>query len=73
VPLNILVPILNNCALEEDDALASKWAGLFASAAAGKSAHVSYAKILAEWTPVEARILDAMYQGSVANFHVQAI
>jgi hypothetical protein len=63
VPPNILIPILNNSSLEEDEGLASKWAGLLASAAAGNSIHVSYPNILAELTPDEARILDAMYQG----------
>jgi hypothetical protein len=62
VPLKILVPILNHCSLEEDDDLASKWAGLLASAAAGDEVHPSYPKILSELASVEARMLDALYQ-----------
>lgn len=61
--LKIIFPILEGCSLEdEDDNLATKWAALLASAAAGDPVHTSYPKILAELTPAEARLLDAMYQ-----------
>ena len=35
VPLRTLVPILEGASLEDDDYLATKWAGLLASAASG--------------------------------------
>lgn len=61
VELKLLVPILQHSSLEAEDDLVSKWAGLLASAAAGESVHPSYPRILAELTPVEARILDQVY------------
>jgi len=62
-PSRVLIPILENGSLEdEDDNLAAKWVGLLASAAAGDRVHSSYPKLLAELTPEEARMLDAIYQ-----------
>jgi hypothetical protein len=63
VPLKILYPILEGCSLEEDNSdLTPKWVGLLASAAAGNTIHASYPKILAELTPTEAKMLDALYE-----------
>jgi hypothetical protein len=39
-----------------------KWTGLLASAAPGTDVHPAYAKILAEITPAEARLLDVLYR-----------
>jgi hypothetical protein len=58
----LLVPILINGSLEDNDDLIDKWAGLLASAASGYLVHPSFPKILAELTPAEAKILDAMYE-----------
>jgi hypothetical protein len=58
INLKLLVPILEGCSLEEDDDLTSKWAGLLASAAAGEQIPPSYAKILSELSPGEARLLN---------------
>ncbi|MGD0267370.1 MAG: hypothetical protein ABSD47_20860 [Candidatus Methylomirabilota bacterium] len=58
INLKLLVPIMDGCSLEEDDDLTSKWAGLLASAAAGEQIPPSYAKILSELSPGEARLLN---------------
>src|SRR5207245_11092959 len=42
--------------------LISKWARLVASAASGEDVHTAYLKVLAEITPAEARLLDALYR-----------
>jgi abortive infection alpha-like protein len=58
VELKILIPIIQHSSVEENTDLASIWAGLLASAAAGEEIHPSYPKILAELTPGEARLLN---------------
>jgi hypothetical protein len=65
VPLRTLVPILEGASLEDDDYLSTKWAGLLASAASGESPlfyHPSYAKILAQLSPNDAKYLDQLAQ-----------
>jgi hypothetical protein len=51
--------------MEDDEALARKWAGLLASAAASlepQAAHPSFAHILSEITPHEAVMLDRLFE-----------
>ena len=62
--LKLLAPILEGSSLEDDtdeDFLLSKWAGLLASAAVGEPVHPSYAKIMAELTAAEVKVLDWLY------------
>jgi hypothetical protein len=63
VNLKLLVPLLEGASLEEDDDLVARWAALLASAAAADFVHPSFPKILSELTPIEARILDQIYDG----------
>jgi hypothetical protein len=56
-----LIPLLEGAALEEDDDLASRWAGLIASAATGSDTLPAFADILGQLTPEEARMLDFMF------------
>jgi hypothetical protein len=65
VPLRTLLPLLEGAALEDDDGLSDKWAGLLASAASsvqGDLTHPSFPRILSEMAPREAIILDKLYQ-----------
>ena len=65
VPLRTLLPLLEGAALEDDESLSDKWAGLLASAASSEdseSIHPSFARILSEISPREAIILDKLYQ-----------
>jgi hypothetical protein len=65
VPLRILLPLLEGAALEDDEGLSDKWAGLLASAASSvenDSTHPSFPRILSEMSPHEALILDKLYQ-----------
>src|SRR5574341_1358571 len=62
VHLKILIPILESGCLEDDESLVSKWAGLLASAATTIGIHISYPKILSEIAPLEAHVLDALYE-----------
>ena len=58
--LKTLVPLLEQCSLEEEPDMMRRWANLLAAAAAGDPVTPSYVKVLGELTPDEARILDAV-------------
>lgn len=61
VDLKILVPILEGAGLEGNDDLISMWSGLLASAASCGKVLPSFARILGDLSPEEARILDYIY------------
>jgi len=63
VPLRILLPVLEGAALEDDETLIAKWAALLANAANRRNsgeARTSFAKILAELEPLEAKLMDLL-------------
>ncbi len=65
VPLRMLLPLLEGAALEDNENLSGKWAGLLASAASSgeaESTHPSFPRILSEMSPREAVILDKLHQ-----------
>jgi hypothetical protein len=62
IRLKILHPLLEQASLENDRDLVSKWAGLLASASTGVDVHPSYSGILGELTPLEARLLDSLWE-----------
>lgn len=64
IPLTVLVPALEGAALEEDEDLATRWAGLLATAATSGAVLPAYADILRQLTPEEARMLDFIYEQS---------
>ena len=73
VALKTMLPLIEGCSLEEKTELVETWALLLASAAAGNSLVTSYAHILIELTPQDARILSAIsdrndYQIQTAGF-----
>ena len=64
VPMKIAIPIMQGATLEEDDALQDRWAALLVNAGnASFLAEIrrSYASILEQLTPLDARILDVLY------------
>lgn len=69
VPLRTLLPLLEGAALEDDEGLSDRWAGLLASAASSvesDSIHPSFPRILSEMSPRESLILDKLYQAGSA-------
>lgn len=61
VDLKILVPILEGAGLESKDDLINMWSGLLASAASCGEVLPSFARILSDLSPEEARILDYIH------------
>ena len=64
VPMKIAIPIMQGATLEEDDSLQDCWAALLVNAGnASFLAEIrrSYASILEQLTPLDARILDVLY------------
>ncbi len=64
VPIKMLVPLINNGSLEENEDMQLKWASLLANAANPNyqyDIHSSYVEILKELSPLEAKLLDKMF------------
>ena len=69
VPLKIAIPLLQAAIVEEDDMLQDRWAQLLvnaANASSGIAVQRSFLSILEELTPLEAKILDALYASPFA-------
>ncbi len=65
IPLKVLHPLLESSSLEEDESMQGKWSNLLANAAA--STHKvtpNYIEILKELSPIEAKVLDTIYDES---------
>jgi hypothetical protein len=65
VPGRILMPILDYASVEDDDAMQRKWGALLANAASHTEANKvlpAFAEILRQLTPVQAQILEWMYE-----------
>ena len=63
VPPRLFLPTLDAASIENDEDLHTRWAALLANAAASPdSVHPSYIEILKQLTPMEARLLDALYE-----------
>lgn len=64
VPLMLAIPLFQEASLEENDEMQDRWAMLLVNAANadfGSDIHRSYIDILKQITPLEAKILDAIY------------
>ncbi len=64
VPLKIAVPLFQGAAIEEDGGLQDRWARLLINAAyeqSGIEVQRAYVEILSQLSPLEAKILDAVY------------
>ncbi len=65
IPMRTLIPIIECAAIEDNEYLAEKWAGLLASAATTQSttaSHPCFPKILSELSPLDAIILDRLWE-----------
>jgi hypothetical protein len=74
MPLKVLVPLLDGVSLEDDPEMAKRWAALLANAADAKYRHASFpsfTSILSELSPVEAKIMDTVYDTSIEALHGQ--
>ncbi|WP_022821931.1 Abi-alpha family protein [Hymenobacter norwichensis] len=70
VPLKVLMPILDNCALEDDAVLRNTWSLLLANAANPHSRYKvdpSFVEIMRQLMPIHIRILGFMY-----DYHTKA-
>lgn len=67
IPLKILSPLLESASLEEDDSLSDRWTALLVSASnptTSKNVQPAFVEILKTLTPIEAKILDDIYNNS---------
>jgi hypothetical protein len=63
VPPRLFLPIVESASIEDDEDLHTRWAALLANAATShNSVHPSYIETLKQLAPVEARLLDALYE-----------
>ena len=63
VPPRLFLPMMEAASIEDDEDLHTHWAALLANAAASPDlVHPSYIEVLKQLTPVEARLLDALYR-----------
>ena len=58
--LKTLIPLLEQCSLEEEPEMIRRWANLLAAAAVGDPVTPSYVRVLGELTPDQAWVLDAV-------------
>jgi len=61
VPFRTLVPLLESASLEDDGDLTDRWASLLANASGEHEVPVSFPNILRELEPVQAVLLDSVY------------
>jgi hypothetical protein len=65
IPDNVWVPALREAVLEDDESLREKWANLLANSADPREINPvrpTFAQILKEFTPLDARFLDELYE-----------
>src|ERR1039458_10324718 len=63
VPMRTLAPLMDGGNLEDDDEMAGRWASLLANAASGeREVPPSFASVLRDLEPEQARIVDHVYQ-----------
>ena len=73
VPLKVLVPLLEAASLEEEESMQTKWANLLANAVSGSlDITPNYIEILKELSPIEALILDRLYDEALKQPNSQA-
>jgi hypothetical protein len=66
VPPRLLLPIIENCSVEDDETLQEMWAGLLATASQEKdSMSPSFIETLKQLTPEEARLLQQRWTDTI--------
>lgn len=68
INMKVLVPLLESGSLEDDGDIVNMWANLLATASVSKKVRTSYVGILKELEPVEARIMQHIYQLIVEEY-----
>jgi hypothetical protein len=72
VPLRVLMPALEHASVEEDQSMQERWSNLLANAADPRhdiEITQTYSTVLAELTPVQAKMLDAVYRNAAGRCH----
>jgi hypothetical protein len=72
VPLRVLMPALEHASVEEDMSMQDRWSNLLANAADPRheiEITQTHNTILAELTPVQAKMLDAIYRNAAGRCH----
>jgi hypothetical protein len=71
VRLNVLLPLLDAAAMEEDESMADRWAALLANAAdpATPAVPPSFPEVLRQLTPLDAKLLDFVVNYNVDSKH----
>jgi len=70
IPENIWMPVLQAASAQDDETLQEKWAALLTNASVAESDNEvlpSFPEILKQLTPVEAKLLDAVYDETVES------
>lgn len=68
VSLKVLVPLIDASSLEEDESMQTRWANLLANAISGvMEIKPNYVEILKELSPVEALVLDKLYEAVITE------
>lgn len=69
IPLRLLLPILDRAGFEDDAWLQDRWASLLAAAATSDSGDTPpvFVMIMAQLTPVAARVADVLYDFSMSD------
>lgn len=68
IPMAVKLPLIEAITLEEDDSLRDRWVNLllnFANGASGVQIEKTFVRILAELSPLDARVMDAIYEVKV--------
>jgi hypothetical protein len=74
VPPRLLLPIIENCSVQDDEILQTLWAGLLATAShQGNSTLAAYIDTLKQLTPDEARFLEKLYADLDFNVHFRRV
>lgn len=68
INMKVLVPLLESGSLEDDGDIVNMWANLLATASVSKKVRASYVGILKGLEPVEARIMQHIYQLIVEEY-----
>jgi hypothetical protein len=75
VPLDVAVPLLEAASLQEEPSMAERWAALLANAAdpaQSVAITTTYAEILRQLTPAQAKLLDKLFASVDETFQATA-
>mgnify|MGYP001583980110 CR=1 FL=1 len=68
IPLKVLAPLIENSSYEEDESMQNRWANLLSNAVTGQvNVTPNFVEILKELSPLEAIMLDKVYDETIAQ------